>query len=101
MSSFLHALAVGVAALLAQNAQSQSVVYNNTSGYNGNLTFNNAEAGNEVVLAGSAASYYVTQFQVQFDLVNSGDSPLSGTPTGNEEVEVNFYKNDGAPSVWL
>jgi len=96
MPFFFRTLAAVAAALLAQNAQSQSVIYNNTSGYNGNLNFDNAEAGNEVVLAGSASSDYITQFQVQFDLINSGASPLAGAPTGNEEVEVNFYKNNGA-----
>ena len=88
--------------LLAQNAQSQTCVYSNALGYGGNFNFNNpdpaltASAGNEVVLAGSAPSDYITSFQVQFSLVNSGASPLSGNPTGNEQVEVSFYNNDGS-----
>jgi hypothetical protein len=98
----LHALAAGAIVLMAQNAQSQTVVYSNALGYNGNFYFNNANpavpasAGNEVVLAGNATSDYITLFQVQFSLINSGASPLSGNPTGNEEVELSFYDNDGS-----
>jgi hypothetical protein len=97
----LHGLAAGAMVLLAQNAQSQTTVYNNTSGYNGNFNYNNAnpadsaEAGNEVVLAGSALSDYISSFVVQFDLISSGANPLAGAPTGNEEVEIDFYDNDG------
>jgi hypothetical protein len=91
----LHGLAVGAVVLLAQNAQSQTTVYNNTAGYNANFNYNNAAAGNEVVLAGSAPSDYISSFAVQFDLINSGASPLAGAPTGNEEVKLDFYVNDG------
>jgi len=97
----LQGLAVGAVILLAQNAQSQ-ILYSNALGYNGNFNYNNANpaqaasAGNEVVLAGSALSDVITSFEVQFDLINSGANPLLGAPTGNEELEVNFYKNDGS-----
>jgi len=102
INTFLHhALAVGAMVLLAQNSQSQTTVYNNTLGYNANFYFNNANpvpaaAGNEVVLAGSATAQYITSFQVQFSLINSGASPLSGNPTGSEKVEASFYDNNGS-----
>ncbi|HZM06638.1 MAG TPA: PEP-CTERM sorting domain-containing protein [Candidatus Saccharimonadales bacterium] len=95
-SFLLKVLAVGVVASLAQNAQSQTIVYNNSTTFQDNFTLNNFQAGNEVVLAGTATSDYLTQFKVQFDLINSGASPLAGTPTGTEGMEINFYQNNGA-----
>ena len=95
-SLFLHSLAIGIGALLAQNAQSQGVVYNNSTTFAGNFAVNNNQAGNEVVLAGSATSDFISQLQFQFDLVSTGANPFSGTPTGNEQVELTLYKNDGS-----
>jgi hypothetical protein len=98
----LFLMAAGAMLLPAQKAHSQAIVYSNALGYNGNFNFNNANpaeaasAGNEVVLSGSAHSDYITSFQVQFDLIKSGANPLSGAPTGNEEMEVSFYENNGS-----
>ncbi len=87
----LQALAVGIVALLVQNAQSQGIVYNNSTTFNGNFNFAaGTQAGNEVVLAGSATSDTITQFQVQFDLTGAG------APNGGDGVEVQFYANTGA-----
>ena len=90
-------MAAGALFSLAQYAQCQTPVYDNTSAFNGNFNYNNAEAGNEVIVSGGATSNYISSFQVQFDLISSGANPFSGAPTGNEEVEVCFYDNDGAP----
>lgn len=90
-------LIVGGVALVAQNAQSQVVVYDNgtASSYYGNYNFNNAAAGNEIILANSGNTY-ISEFQFQFDLVNSNSAtPLAGAPTGNEEVDLTFYQNNG------
>lgn len=89
---FVHALSVGAVALLCQNAQSQSLVYNDTSTYSGdNFNFDSGvagtvSAGNEIVLA--AANDVITQFQVQIDFTGTG------TPTGT--VDVQFANNNGA-----
>ncbi len=89
---FLHVLAVGVVTLLAQSAQSQGVVYQNTTGYAGNFNVDNATAGNEIVLAGSATSDYVSQLSFQFSLVSAG---TSSAPQGSESVELTLYQNNG------
>jgi len=105
---FLEGLAVGVAALLAHNAQSQNVLYNNTGGLGGtsaqagDFTYagttagtSSGEIGNEVVLkGGTAGAYtgqadYISSFEVQYFLNGttfSGSSP---------EVTLNFYQMTG------
>jgi hypothetical protein len=86
----LHALAVGAVALLAQNAQSQGIVYNNTTTYNGNFDFAaGTQVGNEVVLAGSGPRYALSTFQVQFNLNGTG------TPNASDAVELLLYNNTG------
>jgi len=94
---FVGALSVGAVALLGQNAQAQSVLYDNsTTAYSGaNFNYDSGgsgtfSAGNEVVLApASAGGYSISQFAVQIDFTGTG------TPTGN--VDVQFYQNNGAP----
>jgi len=95
----LCVLVVGAVILLVQNAQSQVIVYDNgtQSAYNGNFNFNNATAGNQINLAGSATSDYISSFTFQFDLINSGANPFAGTPDGQEAVDLSFYANTGAP----
>ena len=89
-SLFLQALAVGAVALLAQNAQSQGIVYNNSTTYNGNFDFAaGTQVGNEVVLAGSGPSYDVSTFQVQFNLNGTG------TPNASDAVKLLLYNNTG------
>jgi hypothetical protein len=87
----LHALAVGAVVLLAQNAQSQSVLYNNTSATQ-NANFNpaaNVTFGNEVVLSQGAPFDTISQVAFQFDLTGTA------TFTGNEDVDVTLYENNG------
>jgi hypothetical protein len=88
-SFFLQGLAAGVAAFLAQNAQSQ-VVYNNT-GQNGGTSsgvgsynYGNGEVGNEIVLGTGSGTFDVGAFTLQFFLTGT---TFSGTPS----VELNFY----------
>ncbi len=96
----LEATGIGTALFIAQSAHCQTLVYANDTTYqNATFNFNNGagfgEAGNEVVLAGGSAgdtstfSYYITQAAVQFALTGTG------TPTGSEQVELNFYENNG------
>jgi hypothetical protein len=91
---FIHVLSVGAVALLCQNAQSQYLAYEDTATYSGNnFNFDQGaggavEAGNEIVLAGSATSDWITQFQVQIDFTGTG------TPIGS--VDLSFYQNNGA-----
>jgi hypothetical protein len=101
----VSALVAGVVVAFSQSAQSQALYDNGTdSAYNGNFNYNNvspgdtspASAGNQIILAGSATSDYISEFIVQFDLINSGASPLTGSPTGDEEVALSFYANNGA-----
>jgi len=87
--------AAGALAVLAQSAQSQ-VLYNNTTGNQGvnfdyagttdNGFYASAQAGNEVDLAGSAASYLITDVKFQFDFNGIG------TPIGS--LDLSFYRND-------
>jgi hypothetical protein len=90
---FINAVAVGAVALLSQNAQSQGVVYSDTSTYEGaNFNFDNglsgsASAGQEVVLPGALGFDEIGQFQVQIDFTGTG------TPTGS--VDVGFYAPTG------
>lgn len=89
-SLFLQALTVAAAALLAQNAQSQSTVYNNSTTFNGNFDFAaGTQVGNEVVLDGSGPRYALATFQVQFNL----NGP--GTPNASDAVELLLYNNTG------
>jgi hypothetical protein len=93
----LQGLAVGVAAFLAQDARSQSTLYDNaTTTQMGNFNYGNAEYGNEVVLAGGPNDN-ITTFEVQLDLLNSSDG-TAGTPAGGENVTVNFYNMTGGAS---
>jgi hypothetical protein len=89
---FLRALAVGAVVLLAQNAHSQGVVYNNTTTYqNANFDFGSGiSVGNEVVLAGTATSDTISSFSFQFDLTGTAAF------TGSEDVDVVFYQNNGS-----
>jgi hypothetical protein len=78
--------AAGALAILAQNAQS-SVLYNNTSG-NQSENFNyTGQAGNEVVLAGTASQDLVTGLTFQYD--------LTGTGTASADVVLNLWENNG------
>jgi len=95
---FLCTLAVGAVLSLAQNAQSQVVVYaddNHGSTFNGYYIDNNAMAGNQINLA-PAGNTYLSEFQFQFELVNSGVNPLAGAPSGSETIALSFYLNTGA-----
>lgn len=97
---FLQGLAAGVVAILAQTAQGQ-IVYNNTgqdggtSSQVGNYSFGNngnQQVGNEIVLGTGVGVYDITSFAVQFF--------LSGTTlSGNEQVTLSFYYNQGNGSV--
>jgi hypothetical protein len=98
MLFLLRVLAVAAAALLAQQARSQSVLYENLSTFNGNFNFTqiaDTMAGNEVILPGSSSTYEIAQAEVQVDLINSGISPLAGSPAGTEQGELMFCLNDG------
>jgi len=91
--SFIQALAVVAVAALAQNAQSQSTVYDNTETYSSaNYNFASGPgtfmAGNEVVLAGTSPSDAISQFQVQYSFTGSG--AIAAT------VDASFYANTGA-----
>lgn len=92
---FIHVLGVGAVALLCQNAQSQYLVYDNTGAYSGfNFNYDQGsssaqEAGNEIVLAGSAAFDSINQFQVQIDFTGTG------TVTPGASVDLSFYQNNG------
>jgi len=91
---FAQALAVGAVAVLTQSAQSQTTLYDNTATYSGaNFNYGVAgstvSAGNEVVLNGTATSYAISQFQVQYDFTGSG--------TAAAVVDASFYANTGAP----
>jgi hypothetical protein len=101
---FLQGLALVVTGLLAQNAQSQTTLYNNSGQagagtYEGNYNYGNGEVGNEVVLAGGPWDQLNT-FQLQFDVVNAANG-TSGTPTGlaTEFLTVNFYSMTGPGGV--
>jgi hypothetical protein len=94
----LSAVAVGAVALLTQNAQSQTTVYNNTSTFAGDFNYNNAQAGNEVILAGSTSGDEITSFQFQYDFLNS-TLGTTGTPAGGETVTLSFYNNYGGTKV--
>jgi hypothetical protein len=92
---FLNALAVGSLVVLAQSAESQSVLYNNTTTSQsanfdpaGGTTF-----GNEVVLSTGAPFDSISSFAFQFDLTGTA------TFTGSEDVNVTFYANNGAPAT--
>jgi hypothetical protein len=91
--SIIQASAVLAVVALVQNAQSQSTLYDNTATYSG-ANFNYASgpgtfmAGNEVVLAGTAASDSISQFQVQYD--------FTGGTAGAATVDASFYANTGA-----
>jgi len=95
---WVAALAAGLSALVANSAYSQTVLYANTNG-NQNLDYNYAgngnnqigSAGNEVILAGTAASDLVTSLQFQFDLESIGPS----VPSGLELVKLTLYENNG------
>jgi len=94
----LRVLAVSAAALVARQARSQSVLYENLSTFNGNFNFTqiaDTMTGNEVILAGSSSVNEIVQAEVQIDLINSGTSPLAGNPTGSEQVELMFCLNNG------
>jgi hypothetical protein len=92
---FVSALSVGAVALVCQNAQAQTDLYDNTTTTYSGANFNfdsglpgTASAGNEVVLTGvGATAYTVSQFAVQIDFTGTG------TPTGS--VDVQFLQNDG------
>ena len=73
-------------ALLSQNAKS-AVVYDNgtASAYYGNYNFNNATAGNEIILA-NTGNTYITSFTFQFDLINSPGSPFQGAPPATRRL---------------
>jgi len=90
----LGAVAVGAIALLAQNGQSQTVEYNNTSTFTGDFNYGNAQAGNEVILASSSSGAEITSFSFQYDFLNS-TLGTTGTPAGGETATLSFYNNWG------
>jgi len=98
--SFLRVSAVVAAASIAQNAHSQ--LYNNLATYQG-AVYNlspGVQAGNEIVLSGSAASDEITGFDIALGF-SAGTSGLSAL-TGNESIDLAFYANHGpgtAPST--
>jgi hypothetical protein len=86
-------VAAGVFAFLAQNAQSQLIGTGNlyqdsTTTQNGNFNNGNNTEGNEVVLAGTAASDLITSFSFQFDYTGTGN-PSAVT------ADVQFFANTG------
>jgi hypothetical protein len=86
--------AAGVIAILAQNAHSQNL-YNNTTG-NQSENFNyTGQAGNEVVLAGSASSDLITGFNFQYD-VNATGVLQGGLLPNSVNVVLNLWANTGA-----
>jgi hypothetical protein len=92
----LGALAVGAITLVAQTGQSQNAYNNgNASGSTGtDFNFNNAQAGNEIILAGSTAGDDITSFTFQYDFLNS-TLGTTGTPAGGETAVLSFYNNWG------
>jgi hypothetical protein len=82
--------AVGACSVLAYTAQSQTNnLYNDTTGNQG-VNYNyTGQAGNEVVLAGSATSDLITYFAFQFDLAGSAPAPAGAA------INVTFYQNNG------
>jgi len=87
------ALIVGMFAFVSGTAFGQSVLYqDNTGNQNANFNYGNGSAGNEVILAGSAAADLVTSISFQFDLEGNGTT----APSGTEALELTLYKNDGA-----
>jgi hypothetical protein len=93
----LGAVTVGAVALLAQTGQSQTV-YNNTTTFTGDFNYNNAQAGNEVILSGSTLGDDVTGFTFQYDFLNS-TLGTTGTPAGGETATLSFYQNYGTSSA--
>jgi hypothetical protein len=75
------------AAVFAQTPETPVVVYEDSTGYNGQFNLSADEYGDEVVLLGS--SHYVTQFQ--FEYVGNFIS------TGDEKARIRFYENTGPP----
>jgi hypothetical protein len=91
----LGAIAVGAITLLAQNGQSQTTTYNNTTGNTStDFNFNNAQAGNEIIQAGFATGDDITSFAFQYDFLNS-TLGTTGTPAGGETATLSFYNNWG------
>jgi hypothetical protein len=86
---FLRALAAGAIALLAQNAQSQTLYSDTNTTQNGNFNYFNAEAGNQVVLAGTSPSDVITNFEFQFDFIGTTGA------SGNETADLRIYANNG------
>jgi hypothetical protein len=100
VASLFRVSAIGAAALIAQNAQSQ-IIYDNTTSSTGISLYSPSfsQAGNQVILAGPASYDVVNDFQFQFDLLNPAGT-TAGTPApGADLVDVNFYANDGATKV--
>lgn len=89
----LGAFAVGAIALLSQNAQSQTVLYNNTSTFTGDFNYVTSPtagtAGNQVILSGGPNDI-ITSLSFQYTF--SG----SDTPTGSATADLIFYQNNGA-----
>jgi hypothetical protein len=93
--------AAGALIVFAQNAHSQWVFtgnayQNSTTSLNANYNFANGpgttEAGNEVVLAGSATSDFISSFAFQYDLGGPGS-------TAGVTADLKFYANNGTPTA--
>jgi hypothetical protein len=87
--------AVGALAVLAQNAQAQTLYQLTADDTGYSLPVNNGDpAGNEVVLAGTAASDLISSFAFQFSFLGNDSF---ATPNGSEAMDITFYQNNGLP----
>jgi hypothetical protein len=94
---FARMAAAGALVFLAHDARSQLLVgtgnlYQNAAPNFQNANFNNGngQEGNQIILAGTAASDLITSFSFQFDYTGSLASP-------DASADVRFYANDGTP----
>jgi hypothetical protein len=88
-------MTAAVFAFSSLNAQSQ-VLYANTNTFQGaNFNYGNGEVGNQVSLAGTAATYWITNFVFQIDFLEVITGAL---PTGSEMADLRFYENNGPPA---
>ena len=87
----------GALAVLAQNAHGQILYNDTTTSLTKNFNFDNAEAGNQIILAGGSGpstTYNITDFTFGYDF----DGPNTTSTTG-VTADVKFYANDSATKV--
>jgi hypothetical protein len=90
--AFSGAVLVGAIALLAQGAHGQSVIYNDTTNFQGDFSYGtNLQVGNEIILASPFDNYLITSFGFQFFFTGTG------SPSGSETADLRIYLNNAAP----